>query len=41
MSAAVDQNKIFTEDNIRVAFNLFDQNGNGEINIDEFLRAMP
>ena len=24
MSAAVDQNKIFTEENIKVAFNLFD-----------------
>jgi calcium-dependent protein kinase len=36
MTAAVDYNKLMTSENLKMAFDLFDINGDGKINISEF-----
>ena len=41
ITAAVDKKKLFTEENIRHAFNIFDTNGDGKIGLEEFKIAMP
>ena len=40
-TAAVDHKKVVTKENIQAAFNLFDTNGDGKIEISEFKQALP
>ena len=39
ITAAVNRTKLLNEENLRIAFTLFDKDGNGQISIDE-LRAV-
>ena len=39
ISAAVNRSKVVTDENIAMAFQLFDADGNGEISIDELKQA--
>ena len=40
-TAAVDRSKIVTEESIENAFKLFDLNGDGSIEIQEFMKCLP
>jgi Ca2+-binding EF-hand superfamily protein len=39
ITAAVNRTRLLTEDNLRMAFEMFDKDGNGQISTDE-LRAV-
>lgn len=36
LAAAIDQEKLMTDENIKIAFDLFDQDKNGKIDVNEF-----
>lgn len=36
MAAAMDRNKLINDENIKICFNMFDQDGNGKISFSEF-----
>jgi calcium-dependent protein kinase len=40
-TAAVDKQKIITKENLQIAFNTFDTDGNGTLDIEEFKTALP
>ena len=40
-TAAVDHQKVITKQNLKYAFETFDTNGDGSIDIDEFKHALP
>ena len=41
LAAACDHKKLFSNENIRMAFNMFDLDGIGKIKISDFSKIMP
>lgn len=41
IAGAVDHHKMLTKNNLKFAFNLFDQNSDGVIDLTEFKNALP